>query len=83
MTTTMTAAELIELSRREQRTVTEYPETREEYDALLDDLLASSEGDADTAEHSGAGCCGPEARGRTEVWSEDGWRVDIIHPRGA
>jgi hypothetical protein len=68
------------LSRAEDRTVTAYPETLCEYEELLDDLLSSSEGDVDTAEHSGSGHCGPEARGWTEVWSADGWAVDIIRP---
>ena len=77
----MTASELIRLSIDDDRTVTEYPETRAEYDAMLDDLLSSSEGDVDTAEHSGNGHSGPESRGRTEVWSEDGWRVDIVKPK--
>lgn len=77
----MNATELIQLSLDEHRTVTEYPQTREEYDELLSDLLSSSDGDVDTAEHSGAGHSGPEARGWTEVWSEDGWRVDIVIPK--
>lgn len=81
MTTTMTAAELIELSIAEDRTVAEYPENRAEYDAILEDLLSSSNGDVDTAECSGAGHSGPESRGWTEIWSEDGWRVDLVHPR--
>jgi hypothetical protein len=76
----MTAAELISLSRSEDRTVTAYPDTHEQYDTLLDDLLSSSDGDVDTAEHSGVGYSGPEARGRTEIWSEDGWRVELILP---
>lgn len=76
----MTAYDLINLSMAQNRTVTEYPSTQEEYDALLDDLLASSDGEVDTAEQSGEGYSGPEARGHTEVWSEDGWRVDLIHP---
>jgi hypothetical protein len=77
---TMTASELIQLSIDEDRTVTEYPETQEEYDSLLDDLLSSSNGDVDTAEQVGAGHSGSEARGWTEIWSEDGWRVDLVHP---
>jgi hypothetical protein len=76
----MTTADLIKLSIKENRTVTEYPATKEEYDSLLDGLLASSDGDVDTAEHSGAGYSGSESRGRTEVWSADGWRVDLVHP---
>lgn len=76
----MKAAELIDLSIRDGRTVTEYPDSRAEYDSLLDDLLAGSAGDVGTAEHSGSGYSGPEARGWTEVYSRDGWRVDLIHP---
>ena len=68
----MQARELIELSVNEQRTVTECPASQEEFDSLLDDLLAGSGGDVDTAEYSD----------RTEVWSEDGWRVDLIRPVG-
>lgn len=81
--TTSSAVDLIAMSQREDRTVTEYPETWAEYDAILDALLAESEGDVDTAEHSGAGHSGSEARGWTAVWSEDGWRVDLIRPQGA
>lgn len=77
--TTMTASELIALSIEENRTVTEYPETKEEYESLLDDLLSSSDDDVDTAEHSGSGHSGPESRGWTEIWSADGWRVDLVH----
>lgn len=64
------------VSRRENRTVTLYPDTRKEYQAIMDDLLA--EGD-DSAEVSGAGFCGSEERGYTEVWG-DGWRVDVVLP---
>ena len=35
---TMTAAQLISLSISESRTVTEYPETREQSERLLEDL---------------------------------------------
>lgn len=48
-----TATNLIELSITENRTVTEYPATQEEYDALLDDLLSASDGEVDTAERLG------------------------------
>jgi hypothetical protein len=79
----VSAAELIAMSIAEDRTVTEYPPTRTEYDALLDDLLVSSVGDVDHAEHSGAGYSGLESRGWTMVWSTDGWQVDLIHPASA
>ena len=72
----MTAAELIALSQAEDRTVTEYPSS-EEYEALTDDLLCECEGSAD---QSGLGHSGPEARGWTEYWGED-WRVDVVRPR--
>lgn len=80
MATTMSAAELIDLSVRENRTVTEYPETCDQYEALLHDLLDSSDGDTGTTRCSGDGYSGPEGRGWTEVRSSDGWRVDLIHP---
>jgi hypothetical protein len=76
----MNANELIQLSIEEDRTVTEYPETQAELEALLADLLAASEGDADYAEHSGAGYCGPEENGYIDVWSDDGWRVELMIP---
>jgi hypothetical protein len=79
----VSAAELIAAATAADRTVTAYPNTRTEYDALLDDLLVSSVGDVDHAEHSGAGYSGLESRGWTMVWSTDGWQVDLIHPAGA
>jgi hypothetical protein len=80
VSTTWTANDLIKLSIRENRTVTEYPETQEEYDALLDGLLTASDGDVDTAQISGLGYEGAESRGWTEVYSADGWQVDLIIP---
>lgn len=68
----MNAAELIELSINEDRTAVAEPTTVAEYESLLDDLLSRSDGDVDTAEH----------RDRVEIWSEDGWRVEIIRPAG-
>ena len=69
-----TAEGLIETSLRERRTVTAHPSSSEEYETLLADLIADSEGDTDSAECSG------EPRGYTDVWSDDGWRVHLMHP---
>ena len=66
----MSAEELIELSLRERRIVTVYPSSSEEYETLLADLIADSEGDTDSAECSGY----------TDVWSDDGWRVHLMQP---
>lgn len=72
---TMTAAQLIELSQREDRTVTEYP-SADEHEHLTTDLLCESN---DSADYSGEGYSGPESRGWTEFWGDD-WRVDIVNP---
>ncbi len=71
----MTAIELIELSRNENRTVTEYPD-KDEHEQLTTDLICECDGNVD---HSGLGHSGPEARGWTEYWG-DGWRVDLVNP---
>lgn len=72
----MTAEQLIDLSRLEGRTVTEYPDTQEEWDRLNEDLLAEGE---DGVDISGNGHNGAESRGWTEYWG-DGWRVDVVNP---
>jgi hypothetical protein len=78
---TLKAQQLIDLSIREDRVVTEYPDTQQEYNTLLDDLLAIGD-DVDYTEVSGSGYSGPEERGYTDVWGTDGddWRVSLIHP---
>jgi hypothetical protein len=77
--TPTTAADLIDLSTREGRTVTEYPSTKAEATALLEGL-----GAACTAEehHSGEGYSGPESTGYYDFWGTDGeggpWRVHVV-----
>lgn len=75
------AIDLIRLSIREHRTVTEYPETVQEFDAILDALLAEGE---DSATVSGAGYSGAEERGWEDVWgttpSGAEWRVHLVRP---
>jgi hypothetical protein len=75
-TDSRTGRKLIALSRRERRTVTAYPSTPLEYDALTEDLLSVSD---DSADFSGHGYSGPEARGWTEYCGSC-WRVAVIHP---
>ena len=80
MSRTMDAYNLIALSICENRTVTEYPDTREEWDAIHGDLLAECE---DSVEESGAGHSEPEARGWTDYWGRDDngtWRVSLVNP---
>jgi len=72
------AQALIEESLVENRTVTAYPETQVEFDALFGALAVASDGDVDSAELGGAGYSGPEARGKLRVWSEDGWSVNLV-----
>lgn len=75
---TWTADELIALSRRENRTVTEYPETPEAARALLEDLSVEASDDCSVWEHvSGAGYSGSEAAGYYDVWGDD-WRVHVV-----
>lgn len=73
----MTAKDLVRLSVRENRTVTEYPDTKEQESALLDDLM-STESYGDSVDMSGSGYCGPEERGYTDVWGNT-WRVHVVH----
>ena len=77
MTTIENAKDLIRMSVREDRTVTEYPDTREQETALLDDLM-SADGYEDSADVSGSGYSGDEARGYTDLWG-DTWRVHVVH----
>lgn len=72
----MDATELIELSQSENRTVTEYPETAEDFAELAAELLAEC---MHTNEVSGDGYSGSEARGFTEFRSEN-WQVDVVNP---
>jgi len=72
----MGAYELIGLSQDERRTVTEYPETPEEFAELAAELLAES---MYTNDVSGDGYSGSEARGFTEFVGEN-WQVDVINP---
>ena len=78
--TTMTAEQLIAMSRRQNRIVTEYPDTKTEEEELLDALRGrvDYEGEADDG---GSGYDGSLARGWTDVWGgEDGdpWRVSVV-----
>lgn len=74
--TTTTAAELIDLSQREDRTVTEYPDTQAEWDAINEGLLAECE---DSVDVSGDGHNEPESNGYTDYWGQD-WRVHLVNP---
>lgn len=75
------ASDLIRLSISEDRTVTEYTDTDDEWTALETDLLAECD---DSADVSGEGFSGREARGSVDFWgvNEDGdeWRVCIVRP---
>lgn len=77
----MDAYELIALSIRENRTVTEYPETAEEFEALVADLSAECD---DNTEVYGRGFSGPENRGLVDFWggADEGepWRVEVVNP---
>ena len=77
MTKLWTAEQLIYTSKLEDRTVTEYPDTQAEWDALNADLLAECE---DSTDISSGGYDGPEARGWTDYWG-DGWRVHLVNPK--
>ncbi|MDE2102684.1 MAG: hypothetical protein KGL39_35900 [Patescibacteria group bacterium] len=67
----------VEMSRRQNRIVTEYPSTAAEERALIEALHMLDDYE-DSVEHSGAGFTGPEDRGMTELWGSD-WRVHVIH----
>lgn len=74
----MTATELIDLSRRENRTVTEYPVDAAEARSLLEALGAEASDDCAVWDHvSGAGYSGPEATGHYDVWGDD-WRIHVV-----
>jgi len=79
-TTTMTAEQLIDLSIRETRTVTEYPSSAQEQRDLHESLLTECD---DNNEESGSGRSGAEARGSVVYWgtSPDGdeWKVEVIN----
>lgn len=79
----LSAAELIEMSIRENRTVAEYPNTREEAETLLLALGAECADDCPPREHhSGAGYSGSDAAGYYPMWgtTEDGddWIVHVM-----
>ncbi len=77
-----TARDLIRLSTREHRTVTEYPEDAEAARALLTDLGAEADDDCDVwTHHSGAGWSGPESAGYYDIWGTANgceWRVHVV-----
>lgn len=79
-----TAQELIDISVREDRTATDYPATREDWDALYEDLLAESHEDCEPEQTSGAGFSGPDARGSVILWGVtedcDIWRAELVNP---
>ena len=82
----MTAAQLIELSVLENRAVTEYPSTEQDFVDLCQSLLTECDDDCDPEEQSGSGYSGPESRGLIRFWgrAENGniWTVEIVNPEG-
>lgn len=75
----MSAQDLIAMSRREDRTVTEYPCSEEEARTLLEDLGVEAADDCCLMEHhSGAGYSGSESVGYYAVWGDD-WCVHVVH----
>jgi len=65
----------IQLSQRENRTVTLYPDTAAEQTAIHVALLAECE---DSQEERGTGYSGPEARGWTRYWGAT-WQIDVVN----
>lgn len=78
--TTNTTNAAISLSRQENRTVTEYPDTAAEFDAIVDDLRVECSDECEGDEDSGDGRSGPEARGSVTYWGDD-WKVTVVRPR--
>ena len=72
----MNAAELIAMSQDEDRTITHYADTTEEFASLVLDLTVEAD---DSVEESGQGHSGPEARGWIGFFADD-WRVDLVRP---
>ena len=81
---TMTAEQLIGLSVRENRCVTEYPASQSEFGSIADTLRVECDDDCEGEETSGAGRSGSEARGWVRYWGTteagDAWSVDIVRP---
>lgn len=77
--TTYTPDEDITLSATEDRTVSLYPDTETEYEAMTSALLAECDGDE---ERGGAGYGGREEAGSAVFWgqTEDGseWSVEVV-----
>lgn len=76
--TNTTASQAIDESRRENRTVTLYPETVNDACDLMESLGTEASDDCPVWEHhSGAGYSGPEAAGHYDVWGDD-WRITVV-----
>jgi hypothetical protein len=73
---TWTAKQLIALSRKEHRTVTEYPDNETGFASLCEYLSRRS---CETVSVSGEGYCGCEARGWVRYIGKQ-WIVDIVRP---